>query len=113
MSPKIKICKETDCVSEQSIQGYCRLHYLKNWKILKKEKQKKSLQSLNRYIDNIVKTVPDRFVETLKGNIREPLDFAGSASSFSKDEFDTVLGSLGYSEELDEVLNHIKVDKDF
>ena len=54
MSPKIKICKESDCVSEQTAEGYCRLHYLKSWKKIRTDKKKKSLRALNKNVDNII-----------------------------------------------------------
>ena len=114
MSPKIKICKETACVSEQTTDGFCRLHYLKNWKIIRTEKKKKSLRSLNKYIDNIIKSAPDRYVDTLKENLRSPLDFNSSTTGyFSKDDFDDVMDELGYKEDLDVLIDNIKVDKEF
>ncbi|MFO1519037.1 MAG: hypothetical protein U1F57_05150 [bacterium] len=114
MSPKIKICKETDCVSEQTTDGFCRLHYLKNWKKIRTDKKKKSLRSLNKYIDNIIKNDPDRYVDTLKDNLRNPLDFGNKNSGvFSRDDFDEIIDELGYKEDLDNMLDNIKVDKEF
>jgi hypothetical protein len=115
MSPKIKICKESNCVSEQTAQGFCRLHYLKNWKKIRTDKKKKSLRSLNNYIENIMKRSPENYVDTLKEGLRggsgdSEVNFS---SHFSKDDFETVLEDLGYKEDLDRLLDNIKVDKDF
>ncbi len=109
MSPKIKICKEPGCMSEQTAQGFCRLHYLKCWKNLRAEKRKKSLKSLNKYVDNIIKSSPDRYVDTLKENIRRPVDF----ETGFRDDFDVIVDELEYKQDLDELLNQIKVDKAF
>src|SRR5262249_26474193 len=114
MSPKIKICQEADCMSEQTTDGFCRLHYLKNWKRIRTDKKKKSLRSLNKYIDNIIKNEPDHYVDTLKENLRNPLDFGASTSGFfSKDDVDDVMEELGYKEDLDNLIDNIKVDKGF
>lgn len=102
------------CVSEQTTDGFCRLHYLKNWKKIRTEKKKKSLRSLNKYIDNIIKTAPDRYVDTLKENLRNPLDFGSSTTGyFSRDDFDNVVDDLGYKEDIDVLIDNIKVDKSF
>ncbi len=114
MSPKIKICRESGCMTEQTTDGFCRLHYLKNWKKIRTEKKKKSLRSLNKYVDNIIKNDPDHYVDTLKENLRNPLDFGSASSSFfSRDDVDDVMEELGYKEDLDQMLDNIKVDKGF
>ncbi|MBL7684572.1 MAG: hypothetical protein JNK65_00865 [Deltaproteobacteria bacterium] len=114
MSPKIKICKETGCVSEQTTDGFCRLHYLKNWKKIRKEKKEKSLRTLNRYIDNIIKSDPDHYVDKLKEKLNSPLEMESSGNTyFSHDEFDDVMKNLGYKEDIDRLIDSIKVDKNF
>ncbi len=115
MSPRIKICKEAGCKSEQTIEGYCRLHYLKSWKKVREEKKKKSLRALNRYVDNIIKQNPDKYVENLKDNLRNPLDFESKdySSPLFQDEFDTIMEELEFKQDLDQLLNRIKVDKSF
>jgi hypothetical protein len=114
MSPKIKICKESNCVSEQTAQGFCRLHYLKNWKKIRTDKKKKSLRSLNNYIENIMKRAPESYVDKIKEDLRGGGEAEATFSShFSKDDFESVLEDLGYREDLDRLLDNIKVDKGF
>lgn len=113
MSPKIKICKENDCSNAQTTEGFCRMHYLRNWKKIQDEKKKKSAKALDRYIDSIMKRNPDA-KSVAKRSEADPLDFDNSSTpSFTRDDFDDVMEDLGYKEDLDRLLDNIKVDKDF
>lgn len=114
MSPRIKICKENGCQSEQTTDGFCRLHYLKNWKKIRSEKKKKSLRSLNKYIENIMRRNPDNYKNSIKDNLQEQeVGQTGSSSFYSRDDFDDVVEELGFKEDLDRLIDNIKVDKNF
>lgn len=105
MSPKLKLCKENDCRNTPTTAGFCRLHYLKNWKNLKVEKKKKEVKNLNRYIDNILRNSPEE-VSASKS------DF-GSEEVYFGDSVREVILSLGYREDLDMMIDSIKIDEDF
>lgn len=112
MSPKIKICKENNCMSEQTTDGFCRLHYLKNWKQIKSDKKKKALKTLNNYVENIIKTNPENYKSGAKNSLfGEPT--AETQTYFQRDDIDSVMEDLGYKEDLDRLIDGIKVDKDF
>ena len=68
----IKICKEEGCHNAATTRGYCRLHYLRNWKRIKDETRRRGAKKLNRYIEHVMKNHPDRYVEVIKKEIREP-----------------------------------------
>ncbi len=109
MSPKLKICKENDCSNSPTTAGYCRLHYLKNWRSLKVEKKKKEAKSLDRYIDNVLRNSPDE-----AGSGRNELGFERSGDEvYYGDSVREVILSLGYREDLDMMIDSIKIDEDF
>lgn len=113
MSPKIKICKENNCMSEQTTDGFCRLHYLKNWKLIKSEKKKKALKTLNNYVENIIRTNPENYKSSVKNSLFAEEGEGGGNTYFQKDDIDSVMEDLGYKEDLDRLIDGIKVDKDF
>ena len=114
MSPKIKLCKEEGCSNQQTTAGFCRLHYLKNWKGIRSEKKKKAAKNLNKYIDNIVKSNPDRAVDGLKSNLRDEPVFEKSLDEmFYNDSVRELMADLGYREDLDTLIDTIKVDEDY
>ena len=112
---KIKICKDKGCHNSQTTQGFCRLHYLKNWKKLQTEKRSKATKSLNRYVESILKRYPDRYMDQIKKDIR------------SKDFDEKVEGQFGLQEEepvivfeqntsdedLEKIFNELKIEKGF
>jgi len=114
MSPKIKLCKEIGCNNQQTTSGFCRLHYLKNWKKIQADKKRKAAKNLNKYIESIVRSNPDRATDTLKGNLRDESSFEKSMDDiFYGDSLREVIADLGYREDLDTMIGSIKVDEDF
>lgn len=115
--PRIKICKEKSCHNAQTTGGFCRLHYLLNWKKLKAEKKKKAAKSLNRYIESILKRHPDRYLEEIKKDIRSR-DFEERiegeyGSGTLQDESWSLFDSNTSDEDLEEIINHLKIENDF
>ncbi len=113
MSPKIKICKENNCMSEQTTDGFCRLHYLKNWKRIKTDKKKKAIKTLNNYVENIIRTNPENYKSGGAKNSLFGDPAAEKHTYFQRDDIDSVMEDLGYKEDLDRLIDGIKVDKDF
>ena len=114
MSPKIKLCKEPGCSNQQTTAGYCRLHYLKNWKRIRADKQRKAAKNLNKYIENIVRSNPDRVVDTLRGNLRDENTMERSMEELIYgDSFREAMTELGYREDLDIMIDSIKIVDDY
>jgi len=67
---RIKICKEPDCKDAASTEGYCRLHYLKHWRRIRKAKKIASARKLNNYIEHICKENPDGYLEAIRRDLR-------------------------------------------
>lgn len=111
---KIRICKERDCHNAQTTQGYCRLHYLKNWKKLQTEKRGRATKSLNRYVDSILKRHPDRYMDQIKKDIRskdfdEKVETAFGLPEEPAPIFEPTLSD----EDVEKIINDLKVEKGF
>ncbi|MDO8494446.1 MAG: hypothetical protein Q7S68_03825 [Deltaproteobacteria bacterium] len=113
--PRIKLCKEKECHNSQTTGGYCRLHYLRYWKKIKTDKQKKAAVHLNKYIEGIMRRHPDRFVEEIKKDIRSDDFDERIVTQFGPlDESDNLFDLPSSSdEELNEMIERIKVETDF
>lgn len=99
-------------MSEQTTGGFCRLHYLKNWKKVKADKKVKAVKTLNNYVENIIRTNPENYKSKIKNSLfGDPA--AETHTYFQKDDFESVMEDLGYKEDLDKLIDGIKVDKDF
>lgn len=109
---KIRICKSEDCLSAQTSGGYCRLHYLQNWKQLKEERQKKAAKRLNKYIDRMTKKFPKNYVDEIRKDIH-----GNGMSDMGVPEEPTDLQRLfadaEYRDEVSAALQDLKIEKDF
>lgn len=114
---KIRICKEPGCNNAQTTKGYCRLHYLKNWKEIKAAKQKESARRLNKYIENIVARHPDKYVEVLKKEIKSRRfeknineEYGGGEDL---DDVYKIFNDPGYEGEIEKLIHDLKIEEKF
>ncbi len=111
---KIKLCKEPGCSNQQTTMGFCRLCYLKNWKKIRGERKRKAAKNLNKYIDNILRSRPDAPSDALQGHLKSEDTFTRSLDDvFFNDSVREVMEDLGVREDMDRLINSIKVDEDF
>lgn len=93
--------------------GFCRMHYLKNWKLIKDKQKKKAIQNLNKYIDHIMKKNPDGYVEAIREDLRNYDQFSRKVDNyFYDDEFSDVMEDLG-KEDVQRIINTLKVDNNY
>lgn len=111
---KIKLCKETGCHNAATTIGYCRLHYLKNWKIIKDEKQKNAAKRLNRYVEHIYKTHPENYLDIIKRDLRSSNFEKRYGAQFDEpEETDSLFENADYLAEIEGIIRELKIDKDF
>jgi hypothetical protein len=87
-------CREIACESVSTTAGYCRLHYIKNWKKIKRKELILREKKLNQYIEELVSKYPDKYIEAIKMDLSDE-------KAFSK---------VIYDLELDESVDDIDVD---
>ncbi|MBI2982179.1 MAG: hypothetical protein HYY44_07820 [Deltaproteobacteria bacterium] len=115
MAAQIKICTETGCRNVQTTRGYCRLHYLKNWKNLKQEAEKKASERLNRYVEGIVKKYPDRYMEMIRKDLRGKKEFEPFLDDPTEEDVEGILEDIGAidDESLEKMISQLRINKDF
>lgn len=110
---RVRLCKEKDCRNPTTTMGFCRIHYLKNWKQIKDQQKQKAIQNLNKYIDHIMKKNPDGYVEAIREDLRNYDQFSRKVDNyFYDDEFSDVLDELG-REDVARIVNNLKVDDNY
>lgn len=110
---KIKICHESNCHNASTTLGYCRIHYLKNWKKIREQQRKKALKNLNKYIDRVMHKHPEGYMDVIREDIRNYDQFNRKAeSSFSDDEFHDVMEELS-EDDVHKIIESIKIDESF
>ncbi len=110
---KIKICKEESCNNSQTTAGYCRVHYLRNWKQIKKEQQEKASKRLNRYVDAIVKKYPTKYVEVIKEEINSGKFKKHDESTEEMDELYRIFSEPSYEDDIERLIKDLKIEKNF
>ena len=110
---KIRICKYDDCKDAATTGGFCRLHFLKNWKHLKSEEQKKAAKRLNKYVENMMQRHPGRYVDAIKKDIRAPGFERSIGEHFgADDEADSIFNEATYDEDVRELIEKLKSKDD-
>ena len=85
------------------------MHYLKNWKRLRREEQRRAAKRLNRYIESVVRRHPDRYLEVIKKEIRSPRFGKHIEDRFGFDEDTTdIFSESTYDEDVRELIEKLK-----
>lgn len=109
-SPGESVCREVACEGLATTGGYCRLHYIKNWKKIKRKELILREKKLNQYIEELVAKYPDKYIEAIRQDLASDKDFAKVIHDLdldqSIDEFEME------SESVDTLIDNIKRDFD-
>jgi hypothetical protein len=87
-SPKVKFCAQPECNQHAVSHGYCRLHYIANWKTLKDEKTQKAEKRLNAYVDRLAKKYPKDYLERIKEGLEDEEKFKASVAELDLESED-------------------------
>lgn len=110
---RIKLCKEKGCNNASTTFGYCRFHYLKNWRVIKESEKQRAVKSLNKYIEHIMHKNPDGYMEDLRDDLKNSDQLAKKAESFSSDDdFHDVMEELS-GDDVSRIIGNIKIDDSF
>jgi hypothetical protein len=104
------VCREVACEGLATSVGYCRLHYIKNWKKIKRKDVILKEGKLNQYIEELVNKYPDKYIEAIREDLANDKDFAKVIYDLDLDE--SVDDFEGEGESLDGIVGDIKRDFD-
>lgn len=107
--PGTPVCREVACELMATTGGYCRMHYIKNWKKVKRKEMILKERKLNHYIEELVSKYPDKYIEAIRQDLASEKDFAKVIADLeieeSVDDFETV-----ETESAEEIVDNIKRD---
>jgi len=105
-----EICREIACEGLSTTAGYCRLHYIKNWKKIKRKEVILREKKLNQYIEELVSKYPDKYIEAIRADLADEKSFSKVIYDLELDEgIDDITGD----EDADEaIIDSIKRDFD-
>jgi hypothetical protein len=104
------VCREVACEGLSTSAGYCRMHYIKNWKKIKRKEVILKEGKLNQYIEELVTKYPDKYIEAIRQDLANDKDFAKVIYDLDLDESVDDFDPEG--ENLDSVIGDIKRDFD-
>lgn len=85
-APKAKKCSQKGCKQpSENTHGYCRLHYIANWKHIKFNDKVKAERRLNAYVDRIAKKFPKDYLEKIKETLENEDKFKEMVSELDID----------------------------
>jgi len=66
---KLKRCREPGCEHEFTLHGYCRMHYIKNWRRIKRKESILASGQLNNYVEELVNKYPDKYLDVIRQDL--------------------------------------------
>jgi len=80
------VCREVTCESLITSGGYCRLHYIKNWKRIKRKEAVMKEGKLNQYIEELVLKYPEKYIEAIRQDLANDKEFMKVIRDLELDE---------------------------
>jgi len=68
-------CREPGCEHELLLSGYCRLHYIKNWRKVKRKEAILASGQLNNYVEELVSKYPDKYLDVIRLDLATEKDW--------------------------------------
>lgn len=92
-------CIEKGCDNIRTTQSYCRLHYLRNWKVVQKKREILKEGKLQEYIEELILKYPTKYIESLLSDLSDDKEFyrvlnelnITSEFDFEEDEFENAV----------------------
>ncbi len=75
IDPKNDECIEKGCDNIRTTQSYCRLHYLRNWKVIQKKRDILKEGKLQEYIEELISKYPIKYIEALMSDLSDDKEF--------------------------------------
>ena len=104
------VCREVACEGLGTTAGYCRLHYIKNWRKIKRKEIILKEGKLNVYIEELVAKYPEKYLEAIRNDLTNDKEFAKVIHDLDLDE--SMDDFEGEGSENDAVIDTIKREFD-
>lgn len=88
-----KRCREPGCENDFSIGGYCRLHYIKNWRKIKRKEAIIASGQLNNYVEELVSKYPDKYLDVIRQDLASEKDWSKVVVDLELDSADEESGA--------------------
>ena len=72
-------CMEKNCDSPSSTNGFCRLHYISNWKNVKEKRSILIEGKLQDFIEDLTKNTRLKNIELVLGDLSDEKEFLGGS----------------------------------
>ncbi len=109
------LCKYSGCDELANVEGYCRYHYMLNWKRIQLKKKILSEGKLDKYINELTAKYPDKYIEMLRGDLKSEKDFVSVVNELEIDDSDSSISEdddEGF-DEVQEVAGKRSSDEDY
>jgi hypothetical protein len=80
------ICREPGCDLPATSGGYCRLHYIKNWKKIKRKEIILREGKLSQFIDELVMKYPLKYIDVIRLDLGDDREFSKVIYDLELDE---------------------------
>lgn len=70
-----RYCESEGCKSMAASKGYCRLHYITNWKLIRLNDHLKAEKRLNAYVEKLAEKYPKDWMEKIKEGVEDESKF--------------------------------------
>lgn len=104
------VCREIACEGLGTTSGYCRLHYIRNWKKIKRKEAILKEGKLLQFIDELVSKYPEKYLEAIRMDLSDIRGFAKVVKDLELDEDATTEDFEGEGAGDDDVIDDIKRD---
>ena len=95
-SSKNDECLEKGCDNPVATLGFCRFHYIKNWKEIKRKQQILSEGKLTKLIEELIEKFPVKYVETILTDLADDKAFYAALKELNiETAFDDPEGAEG------------------
>ncbi len=108
--PAPRLCHESGCEAEPVVGDYCRVHYIRNWRKIKRKEVILKERKLNQYVEELVNKYPEKYIEAIQQDLANDKDFSKVVHDLELNL--AIEDEEGESEAIDSLLDNIRKDID-
>jgi hypothetical protein len=104
------VCREVSCETVAIAHGYCRAHYIKNWKKIQAKSLILKEKKLDQFIDELAAKVPSKYLEAIRSDLMSDHEFAKVVTDLELDDSvnEEQLASAEDEDDQDQVMTSIR-----